>query len=122
MKNKIKTGRPSKYKPSYCNLIINLPLKDQHSAAIAIHLGVNKSTILEWGLVHPEFSIALQKCRDNYEQFWLNLAVSRAQGNHQGSDTLIKFMLSAACGYREKTDITQDIAVKNKAVVEWSDE
>lgn len=120
-----RTGRPTKYKKEYCEKILQLPNRDQHSAGIATALGVSKQTIHEWASVYPDFSDAFKITQKNYEQYWLELAQSRAEGRHQGSDTLIKFMLSAACGYREKTDVVQqieaDISLSGKVEIDFCD-
>jgi hypothetical protein len=53
-------GRPSKYKPAYCNEVIDFMGQGYSIAAFAGYIGVARDTILEWMNVHPEFSLAIK--------------------------------------------------------------
>lgn len=103
-------GRPTKYRKEYCKMAVDLGKEGKTLVHLANTLGVTKSSINEWGSVHPEFSHALAQCKAGAEQWLLDRASERMAGGNVGaSDTLLKFMLSAAHGYREKTDVTSDI-------------
>lgn len=119
-----KAGQPTKYKPIYCKKAIELGKQGKQTVSIACACGVSKQTIHEWASVHPEFSDALAQSRAFCEQWYLNKAQERAEGGNPGaSDTLIKFMLSAAHGYREKTDVNMAAQVDAKiTVASWGDE
>lgn len=117
--DRIKTRRPTLYKPEYCERIIAYGKQGVQTAGLAAKLGVAKTTIQEWVSVHPEFSVAFQKSRALCEQYLLDLAVKRSRGaNKNGSDYMLKFLLSACHGYREKTDQTVTAEVTNRRVIE----
>lgn len=105
-----KVGRPSKYKKEYCQKIIESGKRGETLVHFACDIGVSKDTINEWATKHEDFSDALKLCKQHNEKYWLNLAASRAEGKHQGSDTIIRYMLSASHGYRESSDVNQTIS------------
>ncbi len=75
---KPKMGRPSKYKPEYCDEMINFfnkPLFQQVNGEklpsffptfekFAVQIKVARDTLSEWKVVHPEFSAAYATCKD----------------------------------------------------------
>lgn len=63
-------GRPSKYDPSYCDLVLDLGAEGKSRAQIAASLGVSRDTIHEWSRVHREFSDALRKAKDLELAWW----------------------------------------------------
>jgi hypothetical protein len=101
-------GRPSNYKPEYCQQAIELGKIGKTMVHIANAFGKTKSVLHFWMDEHPEFAEAIALSKQLNEAYWLDLADSRANGLHQGSDVLIKFMLSAAHGYREKMDVKSE--------------
>lgn len=116
-----KVGRPSKYKKEYCQQIIECGKRGDTLVHFACDIGVVKDTLNEWASVHPEFSDALKVCKQENEKYWINLAKNRANGQQsRGSDILIKFMLSSSHGYREKTDVVQEVTadVTTKSTVD----
>lgn len=51
-------GRPSKYDPSYCDLVVKVMGEGLSLTAFAGRIGVDRSTIDEWRNTFPEFSLA----------------------------------------------------------------
>ena len=79
-------GRPTKYKPEYCQQIIDhfdVPAtyttdKGEEKACklplvidFAHKIGVNNDTLYEWAKVHPEFSESFKKGRKLQERIWI---------------------------------------------------
>lgn len=62
-------GRPTSYKPEYCDVVIELGKQGYSRAMMASHLDVAKSTITEWASVHKEFSNAIKEA-DSHAQAW----------------------------------------------------
>ena len=65
-----KIGRPSKYDPSYCDLVIDLGAVGKSKAQIAAAIGVSRTTIDSWALLHPEFLDALKSAYDLALSWW----------------------------------------------------
>lgn len=57
---KTAVGRPSKFKPAYCNEVIATMATGLSLTAFAGDIGVARSTINEWIDNHPEFSEAVK--------------------------------------------------------------
>lgn len=104
-------GQPTKYKPEYCDLVIELGKQGALPKEMAIQCGVaDKKTLHDWAKDHPEFLHAFDMARGWSEIYWLKLGKSKANGEcPQNSDPMIKFFLSACFGYREKTDQSIEI-------------
>ena len=65
-----KVGRPSKYDPSFCDLVLDLAADGKSRAQIAACLGVNRDTLNEWSKQHDEFSVALKNAYDIALAWW----------------------------------------------------
>jgi hypothetical protein len=51
-------GRPTKYKPEYCDLAETILAEDKPMCAIAAALGVHRGTLRDWKKKYYEFSTA----------------------------------------------------------------
>lgn len=63
-------GRPSDYKPEYCDQIVEWGAEGKSIVWMASRLDVVRDTIYEWARVHPEFSDALMRARHNCQAWW----------------------------------------------------
>jgi len=68
-KKKHPGGRPTKYKPEFCELVIELGKQGCWLAEMADACDVHRSSMDEWASVHPEFSEALRRAKQ-YSQSW----------------------------------------------------
>lgn len=70
-----KTGRPTKYKEEYCDMLIEHMSKGFSFETFAAVIDVNQDTLHEWAKVNPIFSeakkTAFLKCR----YFWENIGI-----------------------------------------------
>lgn len=98
-------GRPSEYKPEYCETVILLGRDGKLPAQMAANIGVTKQTLHEWARVHPEFTDAFAIARGNAEAWHLEKATETAIGTRGGNAPMAKFLLSAAFGYRETSGV-----------------
>lgn len=62
-------GRPTDYKPEYCERVIALGKEGYSHAQIAAELDVCRNTLYNWADEHPEFLRAITRARD-YAQAW----------------------------------------------------
>ena len=67
---KVHPGRPSKYKPEYCDRVIQLGAEGMSQVQIAVELGVGRTTMLSWCDQHSEFKEALSFAKDLEQAFW----------------------------------------------------
>lgn len=97
-------GRPTDYKPEYCERVIEYGKEGLLPVSMASRLCVTKDTLHQWAKVHKEFSDAFNEARIHCEAFHMERAVQTAHGDRQGSAPMTKFILSAAFGYREASE------------------
>ena len=69
----LKVGRPSLYRPEYCERVIELGKEGCSPAEIASDLDVDRATLSNWAEAHPEFLTALMRAKI-HEQAWFEKA------------------------------------------------
>jgi transposase len=67
---KKKMGRPTKYKPEFCQRVIELASEGMGKAEIACGIGVSRDTIHEWTKVHQDFSDAIRRAYEEALAWW----------------------------------------------------
>jgi len=63
-------GRPSKYKPEYCEKIIELAKTGAGMVEWALACGIDRPTLYYWGEEHPEFLTALSHAKLEEQAWW----------------------------------------------------
>lgn len=63
-------GRPTDYRPEFCERVIEMGKLGWSQAQMASELDVAKSTITEWAAKIPEFSNALTRARTHSQRWW----------------------------------------------------
>lgn len=86
-------GRPSKYKPEYCEMLITHLSKGFSYESYAAVVKVDFDTLYEWEKVHPEFSEAKKKAipasMNAIDKILLNIALT-GKGNSTAAIFLAK--------------------------------
>jgi hypothetical protein len=79
-------GRPSEYRPEYCQLVIEKMSEGLSLTAFAGFIRVSKSSVYEWISAHREFSDAVSRARSARLLWWeLKLQRSRKGAETQAS-------------------------------------
>lgn len=113
-------GRPSKYKPAFCEEIINLMGSGLSLTAAAAELGLARETVYAWEREIPEFSDAVKLARGKR-----TLKLERDLIGAQDGPTVTSriFALKNACAaeWREKQelDVNASIAI---SIVKYADD
>lgn len=77
-------GRPSEYKPEYCDLVRQMMMDEGISlTAFAGHVGVARETVYAWTSAHREFSDAVSRAR-SARTLWLERKLLRSK---KGAET-----------------------------------
>jgi len=63
-------GRPTKYRPEYCDLVIEVCSEGYSLTGFAGKIGVSRATISEWMGEHPEFSKAATAAQAACAMWW----------------------------------------------------
>jgi hypothetical protein len=119
---KPKTGRPTLYKPEYCDEIIEYAKQRKPFQRFCSDHNILPSTFNLWKENNPAFMEATILARQIMEAWYLEKAMDRCEGsNPLGSDRMISFMLSSVYGYREKSDVvtTNETTVKGKIELDF---
>lgn len=58
------TGRPTDYRPEYCEQVVELGREGRSYTQIAARMDIAKSTLYLWMDAHPEFSDAMTRARE----------------------------------------------------------
>lgn len=75
-----KGGYPTKYKPEYCQQVIDYMSEGRTFQAFAGFISVNRDTLYKWIEKHPEFAEAKKLAEDKCVQWWVNEAIRHANG------------------------------------------
>lgn len=78
--------RPTKYKPEYCDQIIEFMTNGAAIVEFAAYIGVEEKTIYNWADQHPEFlqskNMAMAKC----QAWWARLGRDSIMNEYQGNN------------------------------------
>lgn len=134
-----KLGRPTDYKPEYCDEIREffdreltktlktvITGKNDYSREeekeianelptferFAVNIGVNKDTLYEWEKVHPEFSDSMEECRQIQQDF---LVQNGLKGLYQSNFAI--FVAKNYTGMRDKTEIEHSGSISVKDIL-----
>lgn len=111
-----KMGAPTKYKPEYCQGIIDFFLKPllmknpqlPFFSAYAREIQVNTDTLQEWKKVYPDFSVSYRECKQIQEEI---LARFTLEGKFQPSFAI--FASKNILGWRDVKEIKQEIKTEH---------
>lgn len=73
-------GRPTKYKPEYCEQAAKLCALGAIDLDLAAFFNVEESTIYEWKNAHPKFSESIKEAKDNEDAKVVKSLYKRAMG------------------------------------------
>ena len=87
-------GRPSKYKPEHCSMLIEHMASGLSFESFAAAIGVNRDSLYEWTKVHEEFSDAKKEGFDKNLLFWekhgINGLYSTSEYDRESGNTISK--------------------------------
>jgi len=63
-------GRPTDYRPEYCERVIEWGAQGKSKAWMAAHLGIAKQTLYHWEEAHPEFLDATTRAMSLSQAWW----------------------------------------------------
>ena len=108
MNEKRAWGRPPKYDPKYCQMIVDFMSQGKSLTAFAGEIMVAKNTVYEWAKKYPEFQDATNIARQKCQQWWENqgqigLFMGKEDGTFSQSSWI--FNMKARFGYRDKVEV-----------------
>lgn len=116
-------GRPTDYKPEYCEKVLELGRAGKSYTQIAGELDVAKSTLYLWQDLHPEFSDALLRARELAQYWWENIGQNQMIAPLQGFSATL-FAKQVSCRFpddytdRSKSEIKADVTMTHEQWLE----
>jgi transposase len=77
-------GRPTKYKPEFCEIVIACGDEGKGKAEMARELEIHHSTFSAWQEEHPEFSAAVKEALFRSQAWWEGKGRQATFGEVQG--------------------------------------
>jgi transposase-like protein len=118
----MRTGRPSKYKPEYCEQLIEHMEQGLSFEAFAGSIGVCKQTLYTWTEEHEEFLDAKKRATEKSRLFWEKMGidniinVSEFKGDSTSLNSAVwVFNMKNRFGWRDKQPDEHDVVVNNFA-------
>lgn len=98
-------GRPTDYKPEYCEMLVEHMKKGFSFESFAAVVDCTRSTIYKWVETHPEFSDAQSKGKMHSAMFWENMGINGAMGALDGFNASAWiFNMKNRHNWRDKTE------------------
>lgn len=104
MAKKAKVGRPTKYKPEYCEKVIEHMRLGKSLTSFAASIGSYRELLYDWQKANPEFLHACKTAQELSQEWWEEFAMQAATGRiydetHKGkydkhNPNMIQFMMS----------------------------
>ena len=66
----LKRGRPSGYRPEFCELVLELGKQGKSFTQMAVATGYTKASLYGWRDQYPEFATALARAVELSQQWW----------------------------------------------------
>ena len=124
VKEKRPKGRPSKYRPEFCEQIIELGKLGKSIAQMASHFDVDKASIYRWSEESEDFRTALARARAHSQTWWENEAQKNMDNRNFNAQLWLKSVASRFRDdytERQQTEITgaNGGALKTESIVSF---
>ncbi|WP_192258642.1 terminase small subunit-like protein [Mesorhizobium caraganae] len=102
-------GRPTDYKPTYAEEILQLMAEGLSLAAAAAELGFHRQRVYEWEERHPEFADTIKLARSK-RQLFLERRLLKADQGPVVTSTIFALKNAAGEDWREKQEVQHDVS------------
>lgn len=79
-------GRPTKYKPEFCEVVIRVGEQGDTITAMAEACDVHRETLHDWMEAHQEFSAAVKRGLQKAQAWWERKGLEMAVGIEDGGN------------------------------------
>ncbi len=102
-------GRPSKYNPQYCDLVIKMMKKGHSKLFVAGKIGISRDTLYEWCRRYPEFSDTIKVGEMKSYAYWEEIGMKAMRGKVKGfKPSLWIFTMKARFGWRDNSSVKRE--------------
>lgn len=115
-------GRPTKYEPRFCEMLLEDMAKGYSMTAFAGLIGVSRDTLTAWAAEHPEFSLAVTRGKALRLRDWETVALDmRRNGGGPGGATITVFGLKNMGGEEWSDTQRHELTGKDGGAIEIDD-
>ncbi len=97
------TGRPSHYKPEYCDEVVPLLAEGASIEEVGAHLKCGYTTVYQWMEMYPEFREAIKTGRELSKGWWIGQGRTQLH-SHSFNSTLWYMNMKNRWGWSDKTE------------------
>lgn len=115
-------GRPSKYKPEYCEMMIAHTKAGGFFEGFAMSIDVTKETLLDWTTTYPDFSDAYKKASQAQLEHFQKLGYGLATGQVKGQVAAWCFMMKNMFKWRDVQEIDMNKTTTQKLIINMGDD
>lgn len=106
-------GRPTKYNPDFCEIVIEKMKEGAAIQELPFYLDVCLDTIYEWKKVHEDFSEAIKKGESYSQAFWM--IDGRTSIREKDFNSTLWYMnMKNRFGWADKTETKNEVLVEEK--------
>lgn len=115
----MKKGRPSKYDPKHCDLVIQYMSKGFSKDVVAAKLGISRDTLYEWARTHDDFSDSIKKGEAKSLYFWEKTGMDGMMGKTKGFNAAVWiFVMKNRFRWRDNAPIEPEEIIDKQDRVE----
>lgn len=98
-------GRPTDYRPEYCDCVIEWGRDGKSRTWIATEINVHRDTLYEWERQHPEFSDAMARAKQFEQRYYEDAGQAGMYSKEFNSSVWSRSMAARfPSDWREKTE------------------
>ena len=101
-------GRPTKYKPEYCEELVEFMAQGYPYECFAATIGVGRSTLYDWEKEHQEFSDAKKVGKEMTYKALLEKGLDSLHDPGTLNNTVWIFMMKNMCDWTDRKEVKSD--------------
>ena len=102
-------GRPTSYKPEYCEAVEKHMAQGRAFETFAANIGVHRDSLYEWQKKHPAFSDSIKRGQALSYKYWESIGIAGATGKLKGFNAAVWiFTMKNKFKWRDSHEITSD--------------
>ncbi len=104
-------GRPTDYRPEFCEQVVEYGKAGKSHVWIATELGVSRQTLYTWEEKHPEFLDAMTRAREFCQRWWEDAGQVGLEADKFNGGVWAKNMASRFTDWQEKKHVEHSGAI-----------
>lgn len=96
------TGRPTNYRPEYCEILIELMSQGKTVAGVCSALNTHREVLWSWLKDHPAFYNAYKEGMEKAEEYWAEMGAQNIFSGNGFNDRIWKFWMACRHQWRDR--------------------